>query len=75
MLHGQGLQVVHHDSPHLQVVGQCEEEGEDDPGQGETEGGPHPGVPDLLEGADHREVSLHGQGYCQVHTGRQTGLQ
>ena len=31
-------------------------------------------IPELFEGPDHREVSLHGKRYCHVHTGSQAGL-
>ena len=58
-------------SPNLKLVPEPDWMG----AQGEAEGGLHPAVPYLLEGADHREVPLQGQGDGQVHTGCQAGLE
>ena len=63
-----------HDGLQLEIVWECEEDGEDDAREGEQGGGPQPPVTQLVERVDHREVSLQRQGDRHVDAGSQAGL-
>ena len=62
------------DCLHLEVVGKCEDDGEEESRESEEDGGVEPAVTELVERVDHGEVSLQAEGDGHVDAGGEAGL-